>query len=197
MPPTGDLDRNPHMRPDWELNLWPFASQAHTQSTKLYQLGLNFLSFSFLTHDQLFIFHCPLAVFSSLIVLILKRWLLFFLRMLRLGKHPFSTKIHIHKSYFYLIKILLYSSSENRLWTKWMCSLRIPFWAHSSHWFCGSGFVDCRIFRTSVTSTHLMPASSPQLWQAKMSPDIIKCPSGEEEIQVNIACFEDSLFNPS
>ena len=27
-PPTGDLAHNPGMCPDWELNRWPFGSQA-------------------------------------------------------------------------------------------------------------------------------------------------------------------------
>ena len=34
MPPTGDLARNPGMCPDWELNRWPFVSQAGAQSTE-------------------------------------------------------------------------------------------------------------------------------------------------------------------
>ena len=33
--PNGDLTCNPGMCPDWESNLQPFASQAHTQSTEL------------------------------------------------------------------------------------------------------------------------------------------------------------------
>ena len=36
---TGDLAHNPGMCPDQELNLQPFASQAHTQSTELHQPG--------------------------------------------------------------------------------------------------------------------------------------------------------------
>ena len=39
LPRTGDLARNPGMCPDWESNWWPFGSQAHTQSTELYQPG--------------------------------------------------------------------------------------------------------------------------------------------------------------
>ena len=42
-PPTGDLAHNPGMCPDWELNRWPFGSQAGTQSTKPHQPGLVFL----------------------------------------------------------------------------------------------------------------------------------------------------------
>ena len=38
MLPTGDLARNPGMCPDWELNRWPFGSQA--QSTEPQQPGL-------------------------------------------------------------------------------------------------------------------------------------------------------------
>ena len=40
MAPTGDLARNPGMCPDWEWNLWPFGSQADTQSTEPHQPGL-------------------------------------------------------------------------------------------------------------------------------------------------------------
>ena len=40
MPPTGDLAHNPGMCPDWELNWWPFGSQAGTQSTEPHQSGL-------------------------------------------------------------------------------------------------------------------------------------------------------------
>ena len=39
-PPTGDLYRNPGMCPDWEPSLWPFGSQASTQSIELHQPGL-------------------------------------------------------------------------------------------------------------------------------------------------------------
>ena len=38
-PPAGVLALNPGMCPDWELNLWPFTSQASTQSTEPYQPG--------------------------------------------------------------------------------------------------------------------------------------------------------------
>ena len=38
-PPTGDLAHNPGMYPDWELNLWPFDSQAGTESTEPHQPG--------------------------------------------------------------------------------------------------------------------------------------------------------------
>ena len=38
-PPTGDLAHNPGMCPDWELNWWPFGSQAGAQSTELHQPG--------------------------------------------------------------------------------------------------------------------------------------------------------------
>ena len=40
VPPTGDLVHNPGMCPNWELNRWPFGSQANTQSTEPYQPGL-------------------------------------------------------------------------------------------------------------------------------------------------------------
>ena len=45
-PPLGDLGHNPGMCPDWELNQRLFGSQAHTQSTELYQPRqlLSFLS---------------------------------------------------------------------------------------------------------------------------------------------------------
>ena len=33
-PPTGDLDHNPGMCPDWESNQQPFSSQANIQSTE-------------------------------------------------------------------------------------------------------------------------------------------------------------------
>ena len=38
-PPTRNLACNPGMCPDWELNQWPFGSQAHAQSTELHQPG--------------------------------------------------------------------------------------------------------------------------------------------------------------
>ena len=38
-PPTGDLVCNPSMCPDWELNQWPFDSQAGTQLTEPHQSG--------------------------------------------------------------------------------------------------------------------------------------------------------------
>ena len=38
-PPTGDLACDPGMYPDWELNRWPFGSQAGTQSTEPHQPG--------------------------------------------------------------------------------------------------------------------------------------------------------------
>ena len=41
MRPTGDLAYNPDMCPDWESNLWPFGSQAGTQSTEPHQPGLH------------------------------------------------------------------------------------------------------------------------------------------------------------
>ena len=41
MPPTGDLSYNLGMCPDWELNWWPFSSQAGTESTEPHQPGLN------------------------------------------------------------------------------------------------------------------------------------------------------------
>ena len=37
---TRDLAYNPGMCPDWELNWWPFGSQASTQSTEPHQPGL-------------------------------------------------------------------------------------------------------------------------------------------------------------
>ena len=38
--PTGDLAHNTGMRPDWELNWWPFGLQASTQFTEPHQPGL-------------------------------------------------------------------------------------------------------------------------------------------------------------
>ena len=38
-PPTEDLDHNPGMCPDWELNQWPSSSQAGAQSTEPRQPG--------------------------------------------------------------------------------------------------------------------------------------------------------------
>ena len=38
--PHWDLAHNPGMCPEWETNLWPFALQACSQSTELYQPGL-------------------------------------------------------------------------------------------------------------------------------------------------------------
>ena len=40
-PPAGDLVCNPGTCPDWELNQWPFGSQACAQSTEPHQPGLN------------------------------------------------------------------------------------------------------------------------------------------------------------
>ena len=45
--PTGDLAHNPGMCPDWELNLWPFRSQAGTQSTDPHQPGQLLIIFSY------------------------------------------------------------------------------------------------------------------------------------------------------
>ena len=39
-PPPEDLDRNPGMCPDWELNWWPFGSQSSVQYTEQHQPGL-------------------------------------------------------------------------------------------------------------------------------------------------------------
>ena len=44
MPHTGDPALNPGMCPDWESNLWPFGSQAGTQSTEPHQAGQIFLN---------------------------------------------------------------------------------------------------------------------------------------------------------
>ena len=38
-PPAGDLAYNPGMFPDWESNLWHFASQASVQTTEIHQPG--------------------------------------------------------------------------------------------------------------------------------------------------------------
>ena len=38
--PTGDLDRNPGMCFDWQLNHWPFDAQGGTESTDPHQPGL-------------------------------------------------------------------------------------------------------------------------------------------------------------
>ena len=38
--PTGDLDCNPSMFPNWESNWQPFGSQARAQSTEPHQPGL-------------------------------------------------------------------------------------------------------------------------------------------------------------
>ena len=43
-PPTGHLARNPGMCPDWELNQWPFGTQADTQSTEPHQQGVSLQS---------------------------------------------------------------------------------------------------------------------------------------------------------
>ena len=40
VPPTGDLNCNPGMCPDWESNWRPFGMQAGTQSTERHQPGL-------------------------------------------------------------------------------------------------------------------------------------------------------------
>ena len=45
VPPTRDPARNPGMCPDWELNQWPFGSQACTQSTEPHQPGLQMTIF--------------------------------------------------------------------------------------------------------------------------------------------------------
>ena len=44
-PPTGDLDHNPGMCPDWELNWWPFGYQASTQCTSHTSQGIKLCSF--------------------------------------------------------------------------------------------------------------------------------------------------------
>ena len=38
-PPKGDPNRNPGICPEWELNQWPFGSQAGAQSTEPHQPG--------------------------------------------------------------------------------------------------------------------------------------------------------------
>ena len=43
VPPTGDLAHNFGMCYNWELNWRPIGSQAHAQSTELYQLGISTL----------------------------------------------------------------------------------------------------------------------------------------------------------
>ena len=48
-PHTGDLACDPGMCPDWESNQRTSGSQAGTQSTELYQPGLNF-SFTMNSH---------------------------------------------------------------------------------------------------------------------------------------------------
>ena len=40
--PMGDLDCNPGMCPDWELNMQSFDSQVSTQSTELHWPGQDF-----------------------------------------------------------------------------------------------------------------------------------------------------------
>ena len=40
MPPTGDLDHNPGMCPDWDSHQQPFGLQAGAQSTGPHQPGL-------------------------------------------------------------------------------------------------------------------------------------------------------------
>ena len=66
-PATGDLAYNPSMKPDWQSNLQPFASQAHAQSIDLYQPWLNIFvliiaktSVAFLTHTKYY----PLTLMS-------------------------------------------------------------------------------------------------------------------------------------
>ena len=54
-PPTGDLVCNPDVCPDWESNQRPFGSQASTQSTELYQLGLIKIYFNKLHYIILYI----------------------------------------------------------------------------------------------------------------------------------------------
>ena len=45
VPLVGDLACNPGMCPDWELNRWPFGSQAGTQSTEPHQPGQMYFFF--------------------------------------------------------------------------------------------------------------------------------------------------------
>ena len=52
VPPTGDLAWNPGMHPDWELNQWPFGSQASVHSTELYQPEPNFILSMWLSNLQ-------------------------------------------------------------------------------------------------------------------------------------------------
>ena len=67
---TGDLACNPGMYPDWELNLRPFGSQAHAQSTELYQPGLyiwilinDWKGFPYFTIIKIFVFSFSTFVF--------------------------------------------------------------------------------------------------------------------------------------
>ena len=47
--PTGDLDHNPGMCPDWESNQQLFGSQASAQSMEPHQPGLNLGEISLMT----------------------------------------------------------------------------------------------------------------------------------------------------
>ena len=49
-PHTGGLTCNPGMCPDWEVNLWPFGSQAHAQSPEPHQSG-HPSSFDLMSHN--------------------------------------------------------------------------------------------------------------------------------------------------
>ena len=71
-PPLGVLACNPGMCPDWELNQWPFGSQAGTQSTEPHQPGLN--KQNLLLVELIFPLNCSfLLFFKDFIYLFLER----------------------------------------------------------------------------------------------------------------------------
>ena len=61
-PPAWDLAWNPGVCPDWELNQWPFGSQAGTQSTGPHQ---PWIFSSFWTWDSLFLFVLSATVYVA------------------------------------------------------------------------------------------------------------------------------------
>ena len=66
MPPTGDMTCKPGMCLDWELNKWPFGSQASAQSTEPHQLGQEPMSFKSADRSLVHLQHHPATSLSQL-----------------------------------------------------------------------------------------------------------------------------------
>ena len=101
-PPTRYLACTPGMCPDWQLNWWPFGSQAHAQSTELHQLGLFFVSLMFCNDIFRFLSYVLLHIFC----------MFFFVVSMGVIKHLITIYFELIRTsnlyYFISFPILLY-----------------------------------------------------------------------------------------